>query len=328
MATGASLAPDLNASASLSSSSSSLQNGANGALRDEVKRLSQRVGVLTSEKAVLTEQQAQLLGEAEMPTNLERESARTTMPTNLEHESARTTLVQKESPRRRTSAATTFAWGRNTHGQLGVDGGGEAAVSSIDNLPTAKAIACSHFHTLALDMSGNVYSWGRGALGLLGQGCELDLAAPRRIDELKAIVAVGAGPYQSAAVDAGGSVLVWGWALDADGVAETYHMRPVPQRGLPPTAGPVLVDVLVGSAAASSIGSPGPCAPQSQIPCTAGRNLGANGFDRSTVPTHQCGPTDVPAPTVALAMKRNGASASVRFDSGKASCHSTLVRLG
>ena len=133
-----------------------------------MKRLSQRVDVLTSEKAVLTEQQAQLLGEAEsqtMPTNLERESARTTMPTNLERESARTTLVQKASPRRRSSTATTFAWGRNTHGQLGVEGGGEAAVSSIDNLPTAKAIACSHFHTLALDMSGNVYSWGRGALG-------------------------------------------------------------------------------------------------------------------------------------------------------------------
>ena len=119
----ASPAPELNASASLSSSSSSLQNGANGALRDEVKRLSQRVDVLTSEKAVLTEQQAQLLGEAEsqtMPTNLERESARTTMPTNLERESARTTLVQKQSPRRRSSTATTFAWGRNTHGQLGV----------------------------------------------------------------------------------------------------------------------------------------------------------------------------------------------------------------
>ena len=252
------LAADLNAGASLSSSSSSLQNGANGALRDEVKRLSQRVDVLTSEKAVLTEQQAQLLGEAEtqtMPTNLERESARTTMPTNLERESARTTLVQKASPRRRSSTATTFAWGRNTHGQLGVDGGGEAAVSSIDNLPTAKAIACSHFHTLALDMSGNVYSWGRGALGLLGQGCELDLAAPRRIDELKAIVAVGAGPYQSAAVDAGGSVLVWGWALDADGVAETYHMRPVPQRGLPPTA--QIVGVACGAYAAAAWDSAG-----------------------------------------------------------------------
>ena len=65
MATASLLAADLNAGASLSSSSSSLQNGANGALRDEVKRLSQRVDVLTSEKAVLAEQQAQLLGEAE-----------------------------------------------------------------------------------------------------------------------------------------------------------------------------------------------------------------------------------------------------------------------
>ena len=66
-----------------------------------MKRLSQRVDVLTSEKAVLTEQQAQLLGEAEAQT----------MPTNLERESARTTLVQKGSPRRRSSTATTFAWG-------------------------------------------------------------------------------------------------------------------------------------------------------------------------------------------------------------------------
>ena len=50
---------------------------------------------------------------------------------------------------------------------------------------TAHALACGHFHFLAL--AGDAcFSWGRGSIGLLGHDSEEDESFPRRVEGLAA----------------------------------------------------------------------------------------------------------------------------------------------
>ncbi|XP_037385436.1 E3 ISG15--protein ligase HERC5 isoform X1 [Talpa occidentalis] len=65
-----------------------------------------------------------------------------------------------------------FAWGQNLHGQLGV---GRTLVSipvpqvveQLSGVPLVQ-ISAGEAHSMALSMSGNVYSWGRNNFGQLG----------------------------------------------------------------------------------------------------------------------------------------------------------------
>ncbi|XP_072611049.1 E3 ISG15--protein ligase HERC5 isoform X3 [Vulpes vulpes] len=67
-----------------------------------------------------------------------------------------------------------FAWGQNLHGQLGV---GRLFISiptpqlveHLSGVPLVQ-ISAGKAHSMALSMSGNVYSWGRNDLGQLGLG--------------------------------------------------------------------------------------------------------------------------------------------------------------
>ena len=81
----------------------------------------------------------------------------------------------------------------------------------VDAPAPLHSLVCSHFHSLAISQAGQVYSWGRGSLGLLGLGDEKD-GAPRPIDGLRSVKHVACGPYQSAAVTAEGDLFIFGWA--------------------------------------------------------------------------------------------------------------------
>ena len=70
-------------------------------------------------------------------------------------------------------------------------------------------------HTLALDASGNVYAWGDGAEGQLGQGNTASSNAPVLVPGLPVIVDVRAGGMHSLALDASGNV--WAWGDNANG---------------------------------------------------------------------------------------------------------------
>jgi alpha-tubulin suppressor-like RCC1 family protein len=65
-------------------------------------------------------------------------------------------------------------------------------------------------HTLALDAAGNVYAWGDGAQGQLGQGTTANSNAAVAVTGLPAIADVRAGGMQSLALDAAGNVWAWG----------------------------------------------------------------------------------------------------------------------
>ncbi|XP_025777178.1 E3 ISG15--protein ligase HERC5 [Puma concolor] len=67
-----------------------------------------------------------------------------------------------------------FAWGQNLHGQLGI--GSQFAsiaipqiVENLSGIPLVQ-ISAGKAHSMALSMSGNIYSWGRNDFGQLGLG--------------------------------------------------------------------------------------------------------------------------------------------------------------
>uniref|UniRef100_A0A8D0L024 Uncharacterized protein n=1 Tax=Strix occidentalis caurina TaxID=311401 RepID=A0A8D0L024_STROC len=67
-----------------------------------------------------------------------------------------------------------FTWGQNTHGQLGV--GSQTTlipqpqlVERLKGIPLAQ-IAAGGAHSVAVSLSGAVYSWGKNDFGQLGLG--------------------------------------------------------------------------------------------------------------------------------------------------------------
>jgi len=75
------------------------------------------------------------------------------------------------------------------------------------------SVAAGYAHCLALSAEGEVYSWGGGLYGALGQGDYDARAVPSRIESLGRIEDITAGPnWTSAAVDEDGRLFTWGRA--------------------------------------------------------------------------------------------------------------------
>lgn len=106
--------------------------------------------------------------------------------------------------------ATTTGW--NVTGQLGdgttVD---RATPAHIPVSFTAVAVAGGIYHSLALDLTGNVWAWGWNGVGQLGDGTTTDRSAPVKVAGLTDVVAIAAGAYNSLALRSDGRVWAWGW---------------------------------------------------------------------------------------------------------------------
>ncbi|MGI8430245.1 MAG: RCC1 domain-containing protein [Solirubrobacteraceae bacterium] len=77
-----------------------------------------------------------------------------------------------------------YAWGRDNHGQLGINSlSNESAPSRVAmyDIPAREAItqiAAGDNYSLALSASGQLYSWGENEAGRLGDGDTTDLSVP------------------------------------------------------------------------------------------------------------------------------------------------------
>ena len=115
------------------------------------------------------------------------------------------------------SSRHVFAWGRNSSGQLGL---GDAFSDrkevpnptkvSIDNV-TWTQIACGKFHTVALSINGEVFTWGHNAFGQLGHGDQKDRNVPTKVESLSRITIskIACGHYHTAVITDRGKVLTW-----------------------------------------------------------------------------------------------------------------------
>jgi alpha-tubulin suppressor-like RCC1 family protein len=129
-----------------------------------------------------------------------------------------------------TTAGFVFAWGENTHGQLGDGSNDHRATLGLVNLRrNVKAIASGLNHNLALTAHGTVSAWGLNQHGQLGDGTTNSSNEPVVVKEPKVngdglhlpqrslvdVIAVAAGWGHSLALTSDG--FVWAWGNNASG---------------------------------------------------------------------------------------------------------------
>lgn len=117
-----------------------------------------------------------------------------------------------------TKQGEIYSWGEELGGRLGH--GVDANVTQpklIDNLSdmNIQLVACGEYHSCALTMSGNLYTWGDGVhkCGLLGHGTESSHYIPKLVaGPLYGIRAssVSCGPWHTAIVTYSGQLFTFG----------------------------------------------------------------------------------------------------------------------
>ncbi|CAA0826832.1 Regulator of chromosome condensation (RCC1) family with FYVE zinc finger domain [Striga hermonthica] len=117
-----------------------------------------------------------------------------------------------------TRQGHVFSWGDGLGGKLGH--GSQADVPSpqlINSLSGSKivSVGCGEYHTCAVTLSGDLYTWGDGVhnSGLLGHDTELSYWAPRKVRgtlEGICVTSVSCGPWHSAAITSLGQLFTFG----------------------------------------------------------------------------------------------------------------------
>jgi alpha-tubulin suppressor-like RCC1 family protein/lysophospholipase L1-like esterase len=118
------------------------------------------------------------------------------------------------------SAGTTgpggnfYAWGSNSYGQFGNDSTDDSHVPVAVSLPggvVAAAVSEGASTSLAVGSDGNVYAWGSGDVGQLGDDNTDDSDVPVEVKLPVTATAVSEGDYTSLALGSDGHVYAWGW---------------------------------------------------------------------------------------------------------------------
>ena len=118
-----------------------------------------------------------------------------------------------------------WAWGHGGGGRLGTKSTVDATEEGDDALlheliPTAVVgtqsnvfvgVACGDYHTLGLNSSGHLHSWGTGFYGQLGRNENGEnRASETKVDDIEDIVAIDASYTTSAAISSSGALYTWG----------------------------------------------------------------------------------------------------------------------
>ncbi|XP_018457425.1 PH, RCC1 and FYVE domains-containing protein 1 [Raphanus sativus] len=113
-----------------------------------------------------------------------------------------------------------FTWGEESGGRLGhgmgkdVTGGPPQLIESLA-VSSVDFVACGEFHTCAVTMSGEIYTWGDGThnAGLLGHGTDVSHWIPKRVSgplEGLRIASVSCGPWHTALITSTGHLFTFG----------------------------------------------------------------------------------------------------------------------
>jgi alpha-tubulin suppressor-like RCC1 family protein len=114
------------------------------------------------------------------------------------------------------SDGTLWAWGGNSHGQLGDGTKADKTIPvRIGSETKWVAIAAGRDHSLALKSDGTLWAWGKNSHGQLGDGTKTDKTAPVRIGKDTKWIAVEAGDLHSVGLKSDNTL--WAWGNNSDG---------------------------------------------------------------------------------------------------------------
>ncbi|KAJ6920216.1 hypothetical protein NC651_013966 [Populus alba x Populus x berolinensis] len=117
-----------------------------------------------------------------------------------------------------TRQGEVFTWGEESGGRLG-HGVGKDVIQPclVESLAatTVDFVACGEFHSCAVTMAGELYTWGDGThnAGLLGHGTDVSHWIPKRISgplEGLQVASVTCGPWHTALVTSMGQLFTFG----------------------------------------------------------------------------------------------------------------------
>ncbi|XP_078172727.1 regulator of chromosome condensation (RCC1) family protein [Carex rostrata] len=133
-----------------------------------------------------------------------------------------------------TPCGELWSWGANSNFELGRGNNSSdwrpEPVSSLKDTRIVQ-VACGGYHSLALSEEGEVYAWGHGGQGQLGQPSIQNQRVPVVIKALSddKIVFIACGGSSSAAVSDTGKLYMWGNARDSQlGVPGLQDIQPLP----------------------------------------------------------------------------------------------------
>lgn len=115
-----------------------------------------------------------------------------------------------------------YAWGSNVYGQLGIGSTIDQSTPQKVVLPNGVtdwiSIAAGGLHSLAIDNSGSLYTWGHNGFGQLGIGTISEDSVPVKVplpNGVASWVTIAAGAFHSLAISRDNntnfSLYTWGW---------------------------------------------------------------------------------------------------------------------
>ncbi|KAJ6811289.1 uncharacterized protein M6B38_155615 [Iris pallida] len=115
-----------------------------------------------------------------------------------------------------TKQGEIYSWGEESGGRLGH--GVDSDVSQpklLDALVNMniELVACGEYHSCAVTLSGELYTWGDGTFGLLGHGNEVSHWVPKRVNgplEGIHVSSISCGPWHTAVVTSSGQLFTFG----------------------------------------------------------------------------------------------------------------------
>ncbi|KAF4371973.1 hypothetical protein CsatB_028667 [Cannabis sativa] len=117
-----------------------------------------------------------------------------------------------------TKQGEVFSWGEESGGRLGHGVDSDVFYPKlIDALSNTniELVACGEYHTCAVTLSGDLYTWGDGTynFGLLGHGNEVSHWMPKRVNgplEGIHVSSISCGPWHTAVVTSAGQLFTFG----------------------------------------------------------------------------------------------------------------------
>lgn len=130
-----------------------------------------------------------------------------------------------------TDTGIAYAWGSNTsYGKLG-DGtviNKSSPVTVVGGITNWSQVSAGQDHSLGLTDAGIAYAWGRGGLGLLGDGTTISRSSPVTVvGGIANWSQVSAGPTHSLGVTDTGIAYGWGSGLLSGSGSLIYRSSPV-----------------------------------------------------------------------------------------------------